>query len=94
MNNKQKGTYNSILDSLLYGNREVKEITTTSNDFNNDISIMLETGIIDENESPSGYLLRSCYSFNIGEKGGIFVYTNHGKKYVKPYDLIMMDIYH
>lgn len=94
MNSKQQAAYNRVIDSVLYGNYEVKDVEISDNEYNKDVYVQLETGIADEESKVSWFLLRSCYCFFIGEKGGIYVFnSNYNRQYVKPYELITMDIY-
>lgn len=91
MNNMQQIALNSVRDFFLYGpNYEVKKLEISGNEYNNDVYVSLETGVKDDEGTMAEVYCRGCYCFNIGAKGGIYVYEGYPKirkAYKKYYEL-------
>lgn len=80
MNKRQEAALNAVKNSVLYGNREVKKLEVTGNEFDNDVYVCMEVGRKDDEGTMAESLCRDCYCFNIGTGGGIYVYKMRNQR--------------
>ena len=98
MNARQQRAFNDALDfALMNGLYEVKELKIEGNEYNKDVHVMLEVGTPNDEGTLAEAICRSCYCFNIGARGGMYVYSRSRdcrREYIKRYDLYTKaDIY-
>lgn len=96
MNARQQRSFDKALDyALMRGHYEVKDLAIDGNGYDEGVHVLLEVGMPNDEGTMAEAFCRSCYSFYIGEKGGMYVYNgNHNREYIKYYDLnLKTDIY-
>lgn len=96
MNRKQQATLNRVIEFALYGSREVKEMTIEGNEYGKDVHVLLETGMQNDEGTLAYSLCRDCFSFHIGERGGLFFFNSNREyktEYIKYYDIQKTNIY-
>lgn len=88
MNRKQQTILNRVLDYVLFANHEVKEMQVEGNDWNNDVLVSLETGMVNDEGTMAEVFCRDYYIFHIGERGGLYFYNDqHNRQYIKYYEI-------
>lgn len=84
LNKRQLRTFRDACEhATLWGHYEVKDLNVTSFDDGNDVYVSIEVGIPNDEGTMAEYICRSAYGFFIGERGGLYVYRNAGRKYLK-----------
>ena len=96
MNRKQQATLDRIIEFASYGSHEVKELDVFDYDFGKDVHVTLEMGMPNDEGTLAEALCRDCFSFNIGERGGIFFFNSerdYAREYIKYWDIQKTNIY-
>lgn len=96
MNTKQQRTLSNVKNYVLRNGRyEVKELSIEDNEFDNDMRIVLEVGRPNDEGTLAESICRSCYSFYIGTRGGMYIFNkNYHREYIETYELCTKaDIY-
>lgn len=96
LNGKQQAALNRVIQFAHYGSHEIKELTVDGYDFGNDVHVLLEMGMPNDEGTMAEAFCRDCFSFNIGERGGIFFFNrnrDYAREYIKYYEIQKANIY-
>lgn len=97
MNRKQQMAFNKIMEfATMHGHYEVKELKVEGNEFDHDLYVRLEVGMPNDEGTMAEVFCRSCYSFNLGHRGGIYFFDSnreYRKHYIEYYEIGKNDIY-